>query len=190
MNAGFINFEHDLLHDYHGAQVPGRVSLADLAHPRQALEHLLHPLAYLYAYMAEMHPFPDANSRMRNTFLQASIVRAGGHQLMLPDAGWIIYSFTEFEQIYQFFLGGWCAYEWYASHGISPYIRLSRNKDTPRRGAGSSDEKSSDEVLNPGHQVSPITAARIEALRIATALYDKDNDVCLSPESEADIPQA
>ena len=169
----------------------GRVSsdLADLAHPRKALEHVLHPLAYLYAFMAEMHCFPDANSRMRNIFLQANLIRAGGHHVLLPDAGWIIYSMETFEEIYQFFLGGWCAYEYYVAHGVDPYVRLSRDKDTPRRGGGSSDEKSSDGVLDPEHHSSRIQLARIEALRIAKALYDKENDVCdLSLTSEADIP--
>jgi hypothetical protein len=73
----------------------GHVSVADWAHPHKALTPVLKPLARLFSTLAEMHPFDDANSRTRTVVLQACMVRAGGHPLLLPDNGWWIYNVSE-----------------------------------------------------------------------------------------------
>jgi hypothetical protein len=73
----------------------GHVLVAHWAHPRKALTPVLKPLARLFSTLAEMHPFDDANSRTRTVVLQACMVRAGGHPLLLPDNGWWIYNVSE-----------------------------------------------------------------------------------------------
>ena len=70
---------------------------------------------------------------MRNLFLQASIVRAGGHQLMLPDSGWLIYSFGSYEEIYSFLLSGWYIHCRDPLPLASPLLPLCLDPDLPCR---------------------------------------------------------
>ena len=83
--------------------------------------------------------------------------------MLLPSAGWAIYSMASYEEVYSYLLRGWCAFEYYAAHGTSPYITLST---TNADGVDSN---------------SPPQAVTDEADRIANALYDARTDTCLSP---------
>merc|ERR1719445_2002992 len=50
--------------------------------------HLIFPhLARLFAKLALLHPFPDANSRTRLIILQTELVRIGGHPVMMRHIG-------------------------------------------------------------------------------------------------------
>ena len=91
-----------------------------------------------------------------------------------------------------------CAFEFHEARGASPYVALSRDKEAkPTRGGGSSNQKASKHVLDSSHHDAKtgvshddhIMRARVEALRIAAALYDADADVCVFPATEADIPE-
>ena len=142
----------------------GHVLVAHWVHPRKALTPVLKPLARLFSTLAEMHPFADANSRTRTMVLHKCMVRAGGHPFLLADNGWWIYDVNSIQEIIPFFLEGWCAYEYYLAHGVSPFVALSGNKP-----------KGVDWNKAKDHRRTE------EARKISKALYDKSTDKCLSP---------
>ena len=143
---------------------------ADYLHPRRAFGGVLRPLSWLFAYLAELHPFPDANSRTRNFILQTSLLRAGGHLLLLPDNGWVVYQMSSFEQLENFLLGGWCAYEYYRVHDASPYLQLSRTGAAKAPEAGGAAQEPP-----KAHGQGTLTD---EALAIGRLLYNATEDVC------------
>ena len=130
-------------------------------HPRRAFGGVLHPLAVFYATVAELHPFPDGNSRTRMIFSQIETTRLGGHPLMLPDNGWAVYNFNNYGELHDYFCQGWCAYEYFMKHGKSPYVALSHVR-TP----SSSNSGKSRDTLQP------------DALHIGKKIYDSQNDKC------------
>ena len=131
----------------------------------------LEPLAKLFAYAAELHPFPDGNSRTRALLLNSKLVQAGGHEVLLYNIGWPIYYMTSYEQVQSYLLEGWCAYEYYAAHGTSPYVALSSmsaNSTLTAPAAMKGTAKTYEDETN-------------EAAHIASALYDAGADTCRRP---------
>jgi hypothetical protein len=78
-------------------------------------------LAQLYASLADLHPFVEANSRSRLLVLQTELVRLGGHPLMLEELGWGQYYYSTERSLQAFLLTGWCAWEYAQANGASPY---------------------------------------------------------------------
>ena len=103
----------------------GGKGVVDSTALRLALGHVLVPLATLFATLAELHPFRDANSRTRNFVLQSEMTRLGGHPMLLWDVGWQIYGMGSVHNVTLFLLRGWCAWEFaLANGGQSPYAHL------------------------------------------------------------------
>jgi len=78
-------------------------------------------LGELYASLAELHPFVEANSRTRLLVLQTELVRLGGHPLMLEELGWGLYYYNTPAALQARLLTGWCAWEAARANGTSPY---------------------------------------------------------------------
>ena len=97
-------------------------SLADHSHPRAALGCLLPAAATLYATMAELHPFIDGNSRTRTMVLNTQLARAGAHPVVLYNNGWGVYHMNNLEELEEYLLGGYCAWEYVLATGESPYV--------------------------------------------------------------------
>lgn len=150
-------------------------------HPRRCMRDILHPIAWLYAYLAELHPFSDANSRLRTQILQTSIVKAGGHPLLLPSNGWQIYTMRSYEELYRFLLGGHCAFEFALAHGQSPYIarssRLNAGGFSPMTETISGHARAH-YTGNENFAFSPRALDAVEAIQINTELYDHSEDRC------------
>ena len=78
-------------------------------------------LARLFSSLAELHPFEDANSRVRYLLLQTEMVRLGGHPLSLEEVGWGVYYLDTQTKLEAALLDGWCAWEHIQRTGKSPY---------------------------------------------------------------------
>jgi len=128
-------------------------------HPRRAMGATLRPLATLFAVMAEIHPFPDANSRTRNFVLQAEVTRLGGHPLLIVDFGWRVYSLESQAEVELFILRGWCAWKSALDDGVSPYTVLDFKSPDHDRGK-----------INPNSKV---------AEDLSVSFYDEKADVCI-----------
>ena len=133
-------------------------------HPRAALGCLLPAAATLYATLAELHPFVDGNSRTRNMVLQTQLTRMGAHPLILYNNGWAAYHMNNLEELMQYFLGGYCAWEIVAKTGKSPYIGHS-----PKFDCATPPYENHTDMGRMGANTSP------------TPLYDQERDVCLFP---------
>jgi len=80
-------------------------------------------LAKLFATMADLHPFVDANSRTRLVLLNTELTRLGGHPVMLAENGWSTYYYTTPHALESHLLTGYCAFEYTRDHhnATSPY---------------------------------------------------------------------
>lgn len=90
---------------------------------RKALPHL----TKLWAGMAEVHPFKDANSRTRQLVLNTELVRLGGHPVIMGDAYWRLYYSKSLKETEWLILNGWCNWEFAVRTGMSPYIPVKAN---------------------------------------------------------------
>jgi hypothetical protein len=133
-------------------------------HPRAALGCLLPAAATLYAKLAELHPFVDGNSRTRNMVLQTQLARAGAHPVILYNNGWAIYHMNDLEELMQYLLGGYCAWEIVAKTGKSPYVG-----HLPSFDCATPPYENHTDMRYMGSNKSPIP------------LYDREQDVCLFP---------
>ena len=79
------------------------------------------PLAKLFATMADLHPFNDANSRTRLFVLNTELTRLGGHPTMLAENGWSIYYYSTPQLLEGRLLSGYCSFEYARDHGVTPY---------------------------------------------------------------------
>jgi len=87
--------------------------------------HLIFPpLARLFAKLAMLHPFPDANSRTRLVILQTELVRNGGHPVMIRRIDTPIYYAKSVFDVKDYILEGWCAWEWAFKTGKSPRLAV------------------------------------------------------------------
>lgn len=136
----------------------------DNPHPRAALGCLLPAAAILYAKLAELHPFIDGNSRTRTMILQTQLVRAGAHPVVLYNNGWAAYHMNSVEELEEYLLGGYCAWEYVAATGKSPYIG-----HLPAIQCNAPTWENHQDMQRMGANKSPIL------------LYDKKKDVCLRP---------
>jgi hypothetical protein len=142
-------------------------SLADHSHPRAALGCLLPAAATLYATMAQLHPFIDGNSRTRTTcmVLNTQLTRAGAHPVVLYNNGWAAYHMNSLEELEEYLLGGYCAWEYVLATGESPYVGHAPDIDCAHPPA---DDKTNKRA--GGANRSPVP------------LYDREKDVCLVPQ--------
>ena len=140
-------------------------SLADHSHPRAALGCLLPAAATLYATMAELHPFIDGNSRTRTMVLNTQLARAGAHPVVLYNNGWGVYHMNNLEELEEYLLGGYCAWEYVLATGESPYVGHSPDFDC----ANPPPENHTD-MRSMGANRSPVP------------LYDRENDECIIPQ--------
>ena len=140
-------------------------SHADHSHPRAALGCLLPAAATLYATMAELHPFIDGNSRTRTMVLNTQLTRMGAHPVVLYNNGWAPYHMNSLEELEEYLLGGYCAWEYVLATGKSPYVghEPDYNCAHPPR-----DDKKDERAS--GANRSPVP------------LYDPGKDVCLVPQ--------
>ena len=140
-------------------------SHADHSHPRAALGCLLPAAATLYATMAELHPFIDGNSRTRTMVLNTQLTRMGAHPVVLYNNGWAPYHMNSLEELEEYLLGGYCAWEYVLATGKSPYVghEPDFNCAHPPR-----DDKKDERA--GGANRSPVP------------LYDPEKDVCLVPQ--------
>ena len=134
----------------------------DNPHPRAALGCLLPAAATLYATLAELHPFVDGNSRTRLMVLQTQLVRAGAHPVILYNNGWAPYHMNNLEELMQYLLGGYCAWEHVAATGKSPYAGHAPSFD-----CATPPEEDHRDMQRMGANASPIP------------MYDPKQDVCL-----------
>ena len=140
-------------------------SLTDHSHPRAALGCLLPAAATLYATMAELHPFIDGNSRTRTMVLNTQLARAGAHPVVLYNNGWGVYHMNNLEELEEYLLGGYCAWEYVLATGESPYVGHSPDFDC----ANPPPENQTD-MRSMGANRSPVP------------LYDRENDECIIPQ--------
>ena len=136
----------------------------DNPHPRAALGCLLPAAATLYATLAELHPFIDGNSRTRNMVLQTQLTRAGAHPLVLYNNGWAAYHMDDLEELEQYLLGGYCAWEYAAATGKPPYEGHEPSFDCTNQ-----PWENHQDMERMGANASPFP------------FYDKKRDVCLKP---------
>ena len=85
---------------------------------------LLPRLAGLLSCMAWLHPFDDANSRIRNLLMQSALTQSGGHPVAMWNNGWWIYGLDSLEEIQSAIKQGWCNWERILAEGASPFIGL------------------------------------------------------------------
>ena len=140
-------------------------SLADHSHPRAALGCLLPAAATLYATMAELHPFIDGNSRTRLMVLNTQLARAGAHPVVLYNNGWGVYHMNNLEELEEYLLGGYCAWEYVLATGESPYVGHSPDFD----------------CANPPYE-NHTDMRSMGANRSPVPLYDWENDECIIPQ--------
>jgi hypothetical protein len=86
------------------------------------LLHGLPHLAELYAWLAELHPFYDGNSRVRTLVLQTELVRLGGHPVVMKDNAWAVYYCNSMDDFLLQIKNGWCNWESVAATGTSPFL--------------------------------------------------------------------
>lgn len=137
-------------------------------HPRAALGCLLPAAATLYAKMAELHPFIDGNSRTRTMMLNIQLARAGAHPVVLYNNGWGVYHMNNLEDLMQYLLGGYCAWEYVVATGKSPYIG-----PTPSFDCATPPYENHTDMRYMGANRSPIR------------LYDRETDECIIPGAAA-----
>lgn len=142
---------------------------ADWQAPRRAMGAALPALARLFATLAEIHPFMDANGRTRNFVLQAEATRRGGHPLLLHDAGWHVYYCNDLAEVESMILTGWCAWKCAVETGRSPYYVAPGNGTST---SVVSAQASGDEGLP--------SARKQRAADLAATLYDETNDQCVA----------
>jgi len=142
-------------------------------HPRAALGCLLPAAATLYATLAELHPFADGNSRTRTMVLQTQLTRAGAHPVVLYNNGWAAYHMNNLEELEEYLLGGYCAWEYVAATGKLPY---------------EGHEPSFDCSNQPGRHMKgnqpvggPRDMERMGANASPFPFYDSKKDECLKP---------
>jgi len=140
-------------------------SLADHSHPRAALSCLLPAAATLYATLAELHPFIDGNSRTRTMVLNTQLARAGAHPVVLYNNGWGVYHMNNLEELEEYLLGGYCAWEYVLATGESPYVGHSPGFD----------------CANPPYE-NHTDMRSMGANRSPVPLYDKEKDECIIPQ--------
>ena len=109
---------------YYAAVGASTVNSSDWASPRRAMGAVLLPLARLYATMAEIHAFHDANSRTRAFLLDSELSRLGGHPTILYETGWAVYYMKDEAEVELFIIRGWCAWEIALKNGQTPYDAL------------------------------------------------------------------
>ena len=134
-------------------------------HPRAALGCLLPAAATLYATMAELHPFIDGNSRTRTMVLNIQLARAGAHPVVLYNNGWGVYHMNDLEDLMQYLLGGYCAWEYVLATGKSPYVG-----PTPSFDCATPPYENHTDMRYMGANRSPIR------------LYDHEKDECIIPQ--------
>jgi len=149
----------DALNFYYKSLGAATIDQRAWATPRRAMGGTLLPLATLYATMAEIHAFQDANSRTRTFVLLSELTRLGGHPLLLPDTGWAVYHMANESVVEQFILHGWCAWKRAYDNGVSPYLVLGWNASWNDKG-----------------QAGPAIEA---AENLAATFYDAEEDVCV-----------
>jgi hypothetical protein len=161
----------DPLHAFYGAVSSGDCGIsADNPHPRAALGCLLPAAATLYATLAELHPFVDGNSRTRLMVLQTQLARAGAHPVVLYNNGWAPYHMNSLEELEEYLLGGYCAWEYVNATGKSPYIGHAPSFDCT-----SPPREDHRDMRRMGANASPIR------------LYDPKQDKCLMPPPSAHL---
>ena len=133
-------------------------------HPRAALGCLLPAAATLYAKMAELHPFIDGNSRTRTMMLNIQLARAGAHPVVLYNNGWGVYHMNNLEDLMQYLLGGYCAWEYVVATGKSPYVGHRREFD----------------CAHPPYE-NHTDMRYMGANRSPIRLYDRETDECIIP---------
>ena len=134
-------------------------------HPRAALGCLLPAAATLYGKMAELHPFIDGNSRTRIMMLNIQLARAGAHPVVLYNNGWAAYHMNNLEELEEYLLGGYCAWEYVMATGKSPYVG-----PTPSFDCAKPPYENHTDMRYMGANRSPIP------------LYDKEKDECILPQ--------
>ena len=112
-----------LFDSYYADLDSGNVGLLDpsLGRMPAGMPEAFPRLSLLYSSLMDLHPFREANSRSRLLVLQTELVRLGGHMLMLEELGWGQYYFNTKASLQANLLTGWCAYEYVAASGTSPY---------------------------------------------------------------------
>jgi len=86
----------------------------------QFLAWALRPLARMFARLALLHPYPNANSRLRYFILQTELIRLGGHPVMMDQIGDIPYGESSVEGVEDSIVDAWCAWEYAFKTGQSP----------------------------------------------------------------------
>merc|ERR1719313_1776941 len=142
----------------------------DNPHPRAALGCLLPAAATLYATLAELHPFVDGNSRTRLMVLQTQLARAGAHPLVLFNNGWAAYHMNSLEELEEYLLGGYRAWEYVNATGKSPYAGHAPSFDCAQP-----PHEDHRDMRRMGANASPVR------------LYDPKQDTCLTPPPAAPV---
>ena len=161
----------DPLHTFYEAIYSGDCGISPHnPHPRAALGCLLPAAATLYATLAELHPFVDGNSRTRLMVLQTQLARAGAHPVVLYNNGWAPYHMNSLEELEEYLLGGYCAWEYVNATGKSPYAGHAPSFD-----CATPPEEDHRDMQRMGANASPIR------------LYDPKQDTCLVPPPSAPV---
>jgi len=115
------------LADYYEAIDGFRETVQDGSSAR--LLHGLPHLAELHTLLAELHPFRDANSRVRTLVMQTELVRLGGHPIVMAENAWGVYCHDSIDASLFAIKEGWCNWEFVAAHGKSPFVVFGLNED-------------------------------------------------------------
>jgi len=148
----------DALANYTSSLGNATIPMDAWEHPRKAMGVTLRPLATLFAVLAEIHPFPDANSRTRNFALQAEVARLGGHPVLLVDFGWRVYRMESQDEVELYLLRGWCAWKRALDDGVSPYTTL--------------------DFKTPDHARAAPFPEEVAAEDLSATFYDEQADLC------------
>jgi len=142
----------------------------DNSHPRAALGCLLPAAATLYATMAELHPFIDGNSRTRIMMLNIQLARAGAHPVVLYNNGWAAYHMNNLEELEEYLLGGYCAWEYAKATGKLPY-----EGHEPSFDCSNQPWENHQDMERMGANASPFP------------FYDSKKDECLTPPTTSKV---
>lgn len=94
---------------------------ASLGKPSSRLLQVLPLLARLFASLAELHPFQDANSRTRLFVLQIELVKLGSHPVINGDNSYWVYWSRDLQEVQRFILDGFCNHEYVTTTGLAAF---------------------------------------------------------------------